>query len=109
MEISESISLWEKYIEDCKASGLSVKEWCKSKDVSVHKYYYWLHKIQELHLPEAKEQFVEISNDDNELTMVSDVPKMNLSVQWNGFSIKITDQNDIPLLADLMERLVHKC
>ena len=38
---------WREIAAKCQASGLSVKEWCLSNNVSKDQYFYWLRKIRE--------------------------------------------------------------
>ena len=33
-------------IKECRASGMSVVEWCAANNLSKYKYYYWLEKIR---------------------------------------------------------------
>ena len=37
---------WQKLIEACQSSGMTVKAWCEANDVSDKSYYYWLKKIR---------------------------------------------------------------
>ena len=37
--------LWKKQIQDCKESGLSIKDWCRENDIHIQTYYYRLRAI----------------------------------------------------------------
>lgn len=37
---------WQKLIDACQSSGMTVKAWCEANDVSDKSYYYWLKKIR---------------------------------------------------------------
>ena len=37
---------WQKLIDECQSSGMTVKAWCEANDVSDKSYYYWLKKIR---------------------------------------------------------------
>lgn len=37
---------WTKLIQNCKASCMTINEWCELNNVSPHAYYYWLRKIR---------------------------------------------------------------
>lgn len=60
-------SQWQKIIKDQSESGLSIREWCRSNDVSHGKFYYWQRVIREEALIKAgtlavtgQTQFVEL-------------------------------------------------
>lgn len=38
---------WINKLADQKASGLTVREWCKLNNLTIHKYNYWKHLIKE--------------------------------------------------------------
>jgi hypothetical protein len=38
---------WAEIIQDRKASGLKVEEWCVQNGLTKHKYYYRLRKVRE--------------------------------------------------------------
>ena len=37
---------WQKLIDECQSSGITVKAWCEANGVSDKSYYYWLKKIR---------------------------------------------------------------
>ena len=37
---------WVSMFHDRKESGLTVKDWCRQNNVSIHAYYYWLRKLR---------------------------------------------------------------
>lgn len=38
--------LWSKLIMECQDSGMTVRTWCKQKNLNEASYYYWLKKIR---------------------------------------------------------------
>lgn len=82
-------------------------DWCKNNGVSRHAYYYWHRRIQDFQENESEKVFVEIPLDSPEKESVSE--ENGILVKWNDFSFCIQDQGSIPLVADLMQRLVKKC
>ena len=38
---------WITRFSEQKASGLTVKQWCEQKYLSVHSYNYWKHLVKE--------------------------------------------------------------
>ena len=52
MQISEvkreyQLQQWGKMAQDRAESGLTVKDWCESRGLTEHTYYYCLHKIRQ--------------------------------------------------------------
>ncbi len=41
------IEQWKLTIQECRSSGLSITQFCKQNNLSIHAYYYWLKKIRE--------------------------------------------------------------
>ena len=48
MITQDNLSLWKQRIEEQKSSGLGIREWCESKQLSKDAYYYWRNKIRRL-------------------------------------------------------------
>ena len=40
------IQEWMQLIRERNDSGMTIKEWCRSKGLSENQYYYWLRKIR---------------------------------------------------------------
>lgn len=38
---------WVKAIAECRASGLTNREFCRQRGISERQYYYWLKKLRE--------------------------------------------------------------
>ncbi|MBQ8996294.1 MAG: hypothetical protein IJ091_10820 [Oscillospiraceae bacterium] len=36
---------WSGIVKDCRNSGLSVKEWCQAKGISINTYYKWQGRV----------------------------------------------------------------
>lgn len=36
------LNLWIQRIKDCHRSGMTAEAWCKTNEISVKTYYYWL-------------------------------------------------------------------
>ena len=47
-KISQEVRLheWAAVIKEARESGLSVRQWCKTNNVTEQQYYYWLKKIR---------------------------------------------------------------
>lgn len=41
-----NMNQWISLIQECKSSGLSVKQWCYQNGIPEGNYYYWLKRIR---------------------------------------------------------------
>jgi len=106
---------WIKNIKEFNESGLTVREWCKTKGITHGSYYYWLKVIKEEALIKAgtlavtgQTQFVEVKP-----TIATDV-KLKASNQGtcailrsNGNEIEIingADPNTLELILNFIEK-----
>lgn len=104
---------WQKVIKDQSESGLSIREWCRSNDVSHGKFYYWQRVIREEALIKAgtlavtgQAQFVEIKSS------VVESPKPNHEgicavLRSNGNEIEIlngADPNTLEAILNILGR-----
>lgn len=42
-----NLKYWAPIIKECKNSGLTAKEWCRSNDIDPQKFYYWQRQLTE--------------------------------------------------------------
>ena len=52
---------WSSIIQDCKASGLKVNDYCSEHNISRNSYYYWLRKIKEAAMERSGNIFAEVT------------------------------------------------
>ena len=52
---------WSSIIQDCKASGLKVDDYCSEHNISRNSYYYWLRKIKEAAIEQSGNIFAEVN------------------------------------------------
>lgn len=43
---NQKLEFWLARIRDCRASGMSVADWCNTNGISIKTYYYWMRKIK---------------------------------------------------------------
>jgi hypothetical protein len=108
METNNTI-LWKERFAERAASGLKVEDWCKRNGVTKHAYYYWHRKIQDVQLGFMENKFVEVMLNDPSKETNADAIDSEIIVTWKDFSISANDPQQIPLLAELMQRLVREC
>ena len=54
---------WAMLIQECKASGMSNKEFCIQRGVSEKSFYYWQRKFREQVLEAASPQLIQLELD----------------------------------------------
>jgi len=74
---------WAIKFADQKASGLTVKQWCKENNLSIHKYNYWKHLIKQ----ELASQFLP---DIVPLTLTQEISSSTSNVLSNNSVINST-------------------
>ena len=52
---------WSLVIQECRASGLTNREFCRQRGIPEKKFYYWLRKLRTQALEAAPPQLVQIS------------------------------------------------
>ena len=100
-----SATVWKERIETCKRSGEKVEKWCEDNEVSRPAYYYWHKKIKKLkiNVQSSNPIFVEIPKELDKID--KDISNPEISITWKDFTIKIRDEETIPMLAKLINRL----
>ena len=48
-----NLAKWLDLFKEQKASGLTVREWCKEKGLTIHAFYYWKNKAKEAYVDSA--------------------------------------------------------
>lgn len=108
------LSLWAERIKHCRASGLTVTEWCHQNRLNIKTYYYWMRKIKReafeaLQEPEAlpaiKNIFTEVS-----LTGSHPEPENTAAILYiNGIRIEIQNGADAQTIQALLASVQTLC
>jgi len=62
LNTTQAVQEWSLRIKECRSSGLTVKEWCKQRDIRPQTFYFWQKKIFTMVAESCSERFVEIPN-----------------------------------------------
>lgn len=81
-----------------------MKDWCKQNGISRDSYYYWHIKLIDIK-KEQDNPFVEVLPTPAPLILVGKVTELRITIAWKDFSISVTDQQSIPMVAELISRL----
>lgn len=103
----ENISLWRERIDNKKASGLRLTDWCVQNQLSKHAYYYWKRKIADLDADKPDTPlFVEVPTDAGGAVKSA---FGTLLIEWKNLSIHVTDIHSVNLAAELLTKLQKTC
>ena len=97
---------WNRQIEEQKASGLNVQEWCKQKGINPKTYYYHLRKVREEFLNSGKaENAQEKKETERAVVPILTAPSGgNISIEKNGLHITLPEN----ISADILIAVVNK-
>jgi len=85
---------WAVLIQECKASGMTNKEFCELRGVSEKSFYYWQRKFREQVLEAAAPQLVPLDP----------LPEQKelLQIRFRGAELKLPADVDIEAVAALL-------
>ncbi len=107
------IEQWKKQIDECIASGMPVKDWCKEHDIKPKTYYYRLKRVREFTC-----QALEISGQAQvkklEETIFAEVrPRVGtaaaITVRISGAEIEIHNGADVEVIENTIRALKSIC
>ena len=91
---------WAVLIEECRASGLTNKEFCRQHGISEKSYYYWLRKLRD-HVAEAVPQIVPLNlKEKNEDT---------LEICYRGAKLQLPGNIEIESVAAILRSIQTRC
>ena len=91
---------WAIVIQECRASGLTNKEFCRQRGISEKSYYYWLRKLRD-HVAEAVPQLVPLNlKEKNEDT---------LEICYRGAKLQLPGNIEIESVAAILRSIQTRC
>ena len=91
---------WAVVIQECRASGLTNKEFCRQRGISEKSYYYWLRKLRD-HVAEAVPQIVPLNlKEKNEDT---------LEICYRGAKLQLPGNIEIESVAAILRSIQTRC
>lgn len=87
---------WAMVIQECKASGLTNREFCRQRGISEKSYYYWLRKL--------RGQMVEAVP---QLAPLDPIPAQDdiLQIQYRGAELRLPGHVDMDAVAALLRSI----
>ena len=97
---------WTTIIQDRKASGQTVDDYCAANHISRNSYYYWLRKVKEELIQQSPSKFAEV--DATFTTTSPDVsPDSSISVCIGDATIHVNESSSGDLLRMVIEAVRH--
>lgn len=88
---------WSALIQECRASGLSNREFCRQHGVSEKSFYYWLRKLQHQAAEASKSHLIKLDLPPTE----EDV----LPIRYRGADLRLPVGVDMDTVAALLRSI----
>ena len=88
---------WEMVVQECAASGLSNREFCRQRGISEKSFYYWQRKLRQQIVESAAPRLVPL----DPVTAPEDL----LQIQYRGAELKLPAGVDMDGVAALLRSL----
>ena len=88
---------WEMVVQECAASGLSNREFCRQRGIPEKSFYYWQRKLRQQIVESASPQLVPLEP----VTESEDL----LQIQYRGAELKLPAGVDMDAVAALLRSL----
>ena len=88
---------WEMVVQECAASGLSNREFCRQRGIPEKSFYYWQRKLRQQIVESAAPQLVP-------LEPVAE-PEDLLQIQYRGADLRLPAGVDMDAVAALLRSL----
>ena len=88
---------WEMVVQECAASGLSNREFCRQRGIPEKSFYYWQRKLRQQIVESAAPQLVPLES----VTEPEDL----LQIQYRGAELKLPAGVDMDAVAALLRSL----
>ena len=95
---------WNRQIEEQKASGLSVQEWCQQHSIKPKTYYYHLRKVREEFLRSGKSENTQ-AQIEAERSVVTTSSDRNITIEKNGMRITLPESISADILIAVVDKL----
>lgn len=88
---------WLALIQECNASGLSNREFCRQHGISEKSFYYWLRKLRNQAVETAETRLVKLE---------SGAPEENpLEIRYHGAELRLPSDVDMDAVAALLRSI----
>ena len=88
---------WAMVVQECAASGLSNREFCRQRGIGEKSFYYWQRKLRTQIVESASPQLVPLEP--------PSVPAERLYIQYRGAELRLPDRVDMDAVAALLRSI----
>ena len=88
---------WEMVVQECAASGLSNREFCRQRGIPEKRFYYWQRKLRQQIVESAAPQLVPLEP--------VTAPEGLLQIQYRGAELKLPAGVDMDAVAAILRSL----
>ena len=88
---------WEMVVQECAASGLSNREFCRQRGIPEKRFYYWQRKLRQQIVESAAPQLVPLEP--------VTAPEGLLQIQYRGAELKLPACVDMDAVAAILRSL----
>ena len=88
---------WSALIQECKASGLSNREFCRQHGISEKSFYYWLGKLRHQAAEAAETHLIKL----DPTPTVEDM----LHIRYHGAELRLPSDVDMDVVAALLRSI----
>ncbi len=110
------LKLWTQQIRQCRASGMTVKQWCAQNGYSMKTYYYWMRRIKrELvdALPEESKSCLPAIKGTTsafaKVVLSQEAPATAITIRIGSLSIGIMDGTSDETIRTILSALKSLC
>ena len=98
---------WNRQIEEQKASGLSVQEWCQQHSIKPKTYYYHLRKVREEFLRSGKSENTQaqIEAERSVIPILTTLSDRNITIEKNRLRITLPENISAEVLIAVVSKL----
>ena len=96
---------WKARFDAWKASGLSVAEWCRDKDLKKHQMYYWIRQFEDDSDPIETNQEVQWLAVDMESESTGHRNEESVFIHVGQLSVEVRPGANMELLSDVVQVL----
>jgi hypothetical protein len=113
-----NIHLWISHIKECRASGLTVPEWCSQNGIGVKNYYYWMRKVKREaidSIPHADVSLLPVIKTETPVFSKISVPPVVTSsdaavtIHINGITVDIRDGTSDATIKSALQAIRSLC
>lgn len=118
VKLQYHLSKWMPIIQECRASGMTVKAWCVENNVSEQQFFYWQRRVRgelctSIQAPEKENNqqsaiFAALPIQDyHKKSSQSDIFRPDLVISIGDYRVELANQTNPQLLEAILKVIGH--